>query len=744
MKYLLIHVFFLLLPYYATAEDVYTGKIQPIFNNRCIACHSCYNAPCQLNLQDYTGFERGASKDLVYDGTRLKSLSPSRLWVDAFTVDGWRKKKFFSLNDSAQPEKNSFFQILANKKARVIPNEIVKESNVCASGNEEMKDFLKKSPEKGMPYGLPGLNRKELKTIKDWLTSGAPGPSADKQKELAFSAKAYSSDILKWEKFLNEKNKKHKLVARYIYEHLFLAHLHFPSASRPLFFRLIRTHVSCEKDGREINTVRPNENPGTKNFFYCFRPYPGTIVAKVHIPFALTPQKLERYQDIFFKQPWKVKKLPGYDNKVASNPFVAFKDIPVKGRYEFLLEDAHYMMNTFIKGPVCNGSAAVNVIQEHFFVAFVNPDSELMVISKRFEKEAENELALPGAFGSDVKLSEAPHLISELTSKRQSFRKLKVKWLKELRPKGYSLNDLWKGNGVHDPDAFLTVFRHDDNAVVLKGFYGEHPKTLFFLDYALLERLVYNLVVNFDVYGNIGHQALTRIYMDLIRMEAEEIFLSFLPPDQRPPLRNSWYQGTLTKLKMEYMFPNVGEDFPVSISFKNKKNAKEELIEMIKSRFMHTPPEKTQDEMTLLGLTTRKHEGDINFANFFPEISLIKVTGKNEKFFSLVRNREHENISWVLGEEYRLSPKEDTISVVPGIVGTYPSLMFEVPDVNLKAFVNTVKKIKSQKDFPVLIKKFGVSRKERKFWRLFDDMNSNYIKLDPLEGGHLDLTRYEL
>jgi len=35
----------------APADDEYTNSIQPIFNNRCIACHSCYNAPCQLNLQ---------------------------------------------------------------------------------------------------------------------------------------------------------------------------------------------------------------------------------------------------------------------------------------------------------------------------------------------------------------------------------------------------------------------------------------------------------------------------------------------------------------------------------------------------------------------------------------------------------------------------------------------------------------------------------------------------------------------
>src|SRR5271166_1074962 len=55
-------------------HDTYDTRIQPIFDNRCVACHSCYNAPCQLNLQTYSGLARGATKLNVYDGSRLKSV----------------------------------------------------------------------------------------------------------------------------------------------------------------------------------------------------------------------------------------------------------------------------------------------------------------------------------------------------------------------------------------------------------------------------------------------------------------------------------------------------------------------------------------------------------------------------------------------------------------------------------------------------------------------------------------------
>ena len=72
----------------APAIDDYTTRIQPIFDNRCVACHSCYNAPCQLNLQSHAGLTRGATKLNVYDRSRLKSVRPpvSTLMVGALST----------------------------------------------------------------------------------------------------------------------------------------------------------------------------------------------------------------------------------------------------------------------------------------------------------------------------------------------------------------------------------------------------------------------------------------------------------------------------------------------------------------------------------------------------------------------------------------------------------------------------------------------------------------------------------
>ena len=81
----------------AAASDDYTTRIQPIFDNRCIACHSCYNAPCQLNLQSHSGLARGATKLNIYDRSRAKSVAPSRLDIDGHSVSDWRAKGFFDV-----------------------------------------------------------------------------------------------------------------------------------------------------------------------------------------------------------------------------------------------------------------------------------------------------------------------------------------------------------------------------------------------------------------------------------------------------------------------------------------------------------------------------------------------------------------------------------------------------------------------------------------------------------------------
>ena len=75
----------------------YQETIKPILARRCIVCHSCYDAPCQLKLTSQDGIQRGATKVNLYDSRRLNSIELTRLNIDAQSINQWRDKNFFPI-----------------------------------------------------------------------------------------------------------------------------------------------------------------------------------------------------------------------------------------------------------------------------------------------------------------------------------------------------------------------------------------------------------------------------------------------------------------------------------------------------------------------------------------------------------------------------------------------------------------------------------------------------------------------
>jgi hypothetical protein len=45
-------------------------------------------------------------------------------------------------------------------------------------------------------------------------------------------------------------------------------------------------------------------------------------------------------------------------------------------------------IDTFLKGPVCNGSIAVNSFQEQFFASFLRPDADDMAMLAEYARRA--------------------------------------------------------------------------------------------------------------------------------------------------------------------------------------------------------------------------------------------------------------------------------------------------------------------------------------------------------------------
>ena len=61
-----------------------------------------------------------------------------------------------------------------------------------------------------------------------------------------------------------------------------------------------------------------------------------------------------------------------------------------------------YFVMTFIRGPVCRGQVAVDVIEDQFWVAFVDPERDLSVVAAPFIDETAKLLSLPAEHGGLV------------------------------------------------------------------------------------------------------------------------------------------------------------------------------------------------------------------------------------------------------------------------------------------------------------------------------------------------------
>ena len=734
------------------ADDSYE-PVQELFNARCVLCHSCNNAPCQLKLSSYDGLLRGASKIEAIRPTRLQSIPPTRLGIDARSTAEWHEKGFFPVAG----EESDLITRMINAGNVGSPADHVADSRTCPADAKAAGAFSSSHPEKLMPYGLPPLSEREREVLSSWVRQGKKPPLTKARENLAPPLASAKS---RWEGFLNQQDLEHRLVARYLYEHLFLASLHFSANSRQ-FYRIVRSRAPCGQPLDEIATRRPSDDP-KENFQYCFKPSHETIVEKTLLPYLLDEAKLDNIKSLFFnaKEPWKASHWPEYRSMEETNPFVLYQDIPVRVRYRFLLEDAQYHVATFIKGPVCYGRGAVSSIDEHVFVFFMNPDSDLMVADPAFARASDELLVLPYMEGSDAPLFESRSfdeiwdaithrtgVPEKYVAARNAYVALKDKHRSAAFKDGYKLSDLWNGDGSN-PNAILTVFRHFDHSYVLKGLRGGEPSSYFVLDYGLFERLVYNLVVEYDVFGNISHQLHTRLYMETLRREAEDNFLLFLPPPERVRLRAQWYQDQLAKLEQKPFLDPRDTRFPTQISYTNASENDKELVAKIGKYFggvVRGPYDGApRSEYPPLETMAAKPMRSAPFVNLFPDSSLvlIEAEGHLEKVITVIRDRAHNALGRFVLESTARVPDQDRLAIVDGLSTSYPNLFFLVAAGRLPDFVQELGAVDNRAEAQAFIKKWAILKTNPNFWTVSDQLHAWLSQTDPLNSGVLDYTRY--
>lgn len=762
----------------------YQRDVQPIFDNKCAACHSCNDAPCQLKLSSWDGVERGASKQKVYNGTRKKDMEPTRLGVDALSVADWRIKGFFSTQyapigkHTAPLQASLLYSMIALGHSNPwppnsqIPGDIKlgrDRDNECPV-MDEFSSYAKDRPMQGMPWAVTGLTDQEFQTLSTWVAEGSVV-----EPPLLKPTPGELKAVEQWEQYLNRPGAREQLVARYLFEHLFIAHVHFAGDQPPHFFELIRSRTPPGLEPVAVASVRPNDDPAGA-YFYRFRLLSETIVHKTHITYELSDKKRARFDELFFGNAWAAgvaaggpqEELsspalapgasPGYAETDRANAFATFAAIPARARYQFMLDDAEYFVRTFIRGPVCSGQIATDVIRDQFWVMFENPATERYVNDAAYRQQATPLLGVPG---QDSDLLGTRKEWEKYREQRNSYMTLRQAEYARAEPEGPGLNDLWDGDGWNR-DALLTIFRHHDNSSVERGLIGAVPETLWMMDYPLLERSYYQLVVNFNVFGSVSHQLQTRLYFDLIRNEGEYDFLRLLPRAERDKLRLAWYADKgKKKLFTTYAAPD--DSVPTRIVYKTG-DPKAEFATQLYAHMSKVmgPPDVlnrcAQGECQAAGQTPSAQQANralrrlagttaatLPVIKLLPELVVLRVNApQGERLvYSLIHNRAHSNVAFLIGEEGRLEPEKDTLTIVPGAPGSYPNFIFDVPLADIESFTARLLAVTDAVQLEAIVLIWGVRRTRPDFWEVFHDLTRYLEQTDPVEAGLFDLSRYE-
>ena len=723
----------------------YPPQVREVLEQRCIVCHGCYDAPCQLKMDAWAGLARGAHEKKVYDGTRLLPAQLTRLYEDALSLEGWRGKGFYPVVDTQAPRSGTLFRMLALKEEYPLPTRgplpedfdfrLDRDQQCVKPG--EFADYRETRPYQGMPYGFPGLDPERRALLTDWLEAGAPGvpapaPSPREQRAVA-----------QWERFLNGDSARERLMSRYIFEHLFIGSLYFDAIPGDRsWYSLVRSRTPPGEPIDLIATRRPYDDPGTEHFWYRLQRRMLTPLAKRHMPYALNEARMARWRQLFLQSEHAVTALPGYGGRDAANPFITFQQLPVGARYRFMLDEARFTIMAYIKGPVCRGQVALNVIDDHFWVAFARPDLADPAQSADFLARHAEEMRLPQPKGSLVvtllqwrKYAKSQRRFLEAQAQATA----EVIGSDRLR---LDLDLVWDGGPLRNDNAALTVFRHFDSATVVKGFVGQRPKTMWLIDYSLLERIHYLLVAGFDVYGALGHQLESRLYMDFLRMEGEQAFLLLLPEAVRTQLRDHWYRGAQDHVR-DYLMSRRTTRYerPTAIDYRSD-DPQGELMTMLQA---HIPAaENPRYRVGRPALAALMREASDAF-RFLPDLSFLQLLdSRGERhYYSLVHNEAFSNNAQLFREDDRRLPGEDTLTVARGFLGAYPNQFFQVTERELDRFLAALRSLGSEDDYRALVDRYGVRRTAPWFWKLSDDLNAHYRESHPDEAGLFDLNRYE-
>ncbi len=739
----------------STAPD-YTTDIQPIFNRRCIACHGCLGSPCNVKLDSFRGVDRGGFGINPYSSH--VEASP-RVDMDvAQTTQEWRRRGFYPILEREGTSADRLDQSLLYKmvsagyqhnqpgfsREAVMPLYARRYSHRCPATPDALNAHLDANPAAGMPFGLPAIASADLEKLAAWVANGSPGPTQEALRQAQMiRGKAAVAD---WEAFLNDPDPRNRLVARYIFDHVYQASIVLEESPGD-FFRLVRSKTPAAVDLpiEVIATPLPYDNPytyaGVDRFWYRLQKVTTPRVQKNHFVWRLNKKSLAHLERLFLARDWdKTQDMsPPWG---VGNPFRVYRAIPAEARSLFLLENSEVIVGGITYGPVCLGQTATYAVKDHFWVYFLDPRYDPSV------QDPELGLETWSAMMDRFPIGNAEYV--EAYAKAQ----------KKLTPEGLTVDAVWNGDRKN-PNAWLTVLRHETNVSVMKGRQGGVPRSLWLVSYSGLERLYYDTVASYKYWeGDLGKLE-TLVFFNFLREEMEDNFLLLLPEKDREPIRRNWSQGAIGAIG-RFVVPFPDSNLPGG----SDKDAPRPLLDavarlqarlgpaisgpvdafnpLVKLKVSLDEPIDSYDRwvraVSLLTETTA-----YKFPRFLPSVVLLRLNhGRESRVYSLIANRVYKTQFDLFFQNGEALPDDYTMSVYPTIIGGFPNLFMELDLAQAPAFLRELRSVQTLDEWKALRNRYGVLRNSARFWPALDWFNDWNFKRRGEEAGYLDLSYYDL
>lgn len=739
----------------------YAADIQPIFNKRCIACHGCLGSPCNLKLTSFRGVERGGFGQNPYSSHFLASPRTGMDVVE--TTAEWRARGFYPvLSRGGSKIENQYlsllYQMVENgtrhnspgfSRRALMPLYAKRYAHQCPATPDALRAQLKQNPAAGMPFGLPALDEQDFRTLRAWIRGGSPGPTEAELR--AAETPNNPAAVLEWESFFNTADKRSQLVARYIFDHVFLATIVLEESPGD-YFRLVRsktppaaTPAAAPAPVAVIDTPLPYANPykyaGVDRVYYRLKKLTTAMVQKNHFVWRLNRDDIEKLTALFLEPHW------GDDAKLDApwdigNPFLVYQAIPVEARYRFLLENSELIVSGITYGPVCLGQTATYAVKDQFWVYFVDPKYDVSVIDPKLGLDTWNTFMDRSLLGND------------------SYEAAYGQALKKLQPKGYTIDAIWNGDRKNS-NAWLTVLRHESNVSVMKGRQGGIPRTQWLMDYSGFERIYYDTVANFEYWSGDIPKLETLVFFNYLRQEFEDNFLLLLPEGDRQAIRDDWTQGIgQAALALE---PFAGADQPTQIETSKHDpilslvgDIQEHMGEAvsgpvdllnphIKPKVSLSDPIKSYDDwVKAASLLTQTHA--YKFPRYLPSVILLKLTDGDDdaRVYSLIANRVYATQDTLLFQDGQELPHLYTMSIYPTVIGGFPNYFLEMDLKQAGDFLRGLRDVQSLADWNRLRDRYGILRNDVRFWATYDWFTAWNFANRGIKAGYLDLSYYDL